>query len=87
MFMRSAAILAVFAPAVVFARRGGFGGAAVLAAGRFYSINSAAGARGLAPSAGEAKGLYRQALKPVALDAAGRASPRRLQSSELTKVS
>ena len=44
---------------------GGFGRS------RFYSINSAAGARGVAPSAAEARGLYGRAIKPVGLDAAG----------------
>ena len=66
MFMRSAAIFGFGG-----ARRLAAGARRLLAAGRFYSSIEAAGARGLAPSAGEAKGLSRRALTPVGLDAAG----------------
>ena len=38
---------------------------------RRFALLQAAGARGALASAVEAKGLYRQALKPVGLDAAG----------------
>ena len=75
MFMRSAAMVALrgrlAAPSWEARGRSRRARGGLFGRWRRFALLQAAGARGALASAVEAKGLYRQALKPVGLDAAG----------------